>query len=118
MSKAIRRGLPFVAIAMLAVGAWLGLAWSPPEREMGDVYRIMYVHVPLMWMALMAALLNFIASIVYLFKSDIRWDALGEATAEVGLVLGSIGLVLGSLWAKPTWGVYWDWDPRLTSLAI
>lgn len=117
MSKAL--GIAAIVIfAAFVVGHYLGLVWSPPEREMGDVYRIMYVHVPLMLMTMLAACFNFAGSVGYLANSDRRFDALGEASAEVCLLLGGVGIVLGSLWAKPTWGVWWDWDPRLTSLAI
>jgi heme exporter protein C len=103
---------------MLAVGGWLGLIWAPPDREMGDVQRIMYAHVPLMWMALLAVALNFACSIIYLFKNSWKVDALAEASAEVGVLFGAVGLSLGSIWARPTWGVWWTWDPRLTTMAI
>jgi heme exporter protein C len=103
---------------MLAVGAWLGLSWAPPDREMGDVQRIMYVHVPSMWMALLAMTLNFACSVGYLLKKSWRFDSLAEASAEVGMLFGAVGLALGSIWARPTWGVWWTWDPRLTTAAI
>jgi heme exporter protein C len=106
------------AVALLALGSWMGLVWTPPEREMGHVYRIIYVHVPAMWMAMLALVLNFGCCIAYLFKASWKTDALAEAAAEVGLLFGTYGLVLGSIWGKPTWGVYWDWDPRLTAMAI
>ncbi|MFN0062237.1 MAG: cytochrome c biogenesis protein CcsA [Myxococcaceae bacterium] len=118
MSKTLRVTLWFVAIAGIASGAYWGLVWAPPDREMGDVQRIMYVHVPAVWMALLAATLNFGASVAYLFKPHAATDALAEASAEVGLVFGSIGVALGSIWGRPTWGVWWDWDPRLTSAAV
>ena len=85
---------------------------------MGDVYRIIYVHVPAMWMALIALTLNFGCCVAFLFKTSWKTDALAEATAEVGLLFGGYGLVLGSIWGRPTWGAYWDWDPRLTAMAI
>jgi len=111
-------GMALAALGLLATGAWLGLVWSPPEAMMGDVYRIIYVHVPAMWMALIALTLNFGCCVAYLLHSSWKTDALAEATAEVGLLFGSYGLVLGSIWGKPTWGTYWDWDPRLTAMAI
>jgi heme exporter protein C len=118
MDKWMRRGLGVVAVAMLVVGAWLGLAWAPPDREMGDVQRIMYVHVPAVWMALLILTVNFGCSIAYLVKAKVGTDALAEASAEVGLLFGAVGVLLGSIWGKPTWGVWWDWDPRLTTAAI
>ncbi|PTL77274.1 cytochrome c biogenesis protein CcsA [Vitiosangium sp. GDMCC 1.1324] len=111
-------GMTGAALGLLAVGTYLALVWTPPEREMGDVYRIIYVHVPAMWMALIALTLNFGLCVAYLLHTSWKTDALAEATAEVGLLFGSYGLVLGSIWGKPTWGTYWDWDPRLTAMAI
>lgn len=111
-------GMTAAAVLLLVIGAYLGLVWTPPEAMMGEVYRIIYVHVPAMWMALIALTLNFGCCIAYLLKSSWKTDALAEATGEVGLLFGSYGLVLGSIWGKPTWGTYWDWDPRLTAMAI
>lgn len=118
MAKAMRYALPVIGILGLASGAWLGLAWVPAERDMGDVARIMYVHVPAVWMMLLCSVLNLGASLSYLFKASWKSDALAEASAEICLVFGGIGVLLGAIWAKPTWGVYWNWDPRLTSVTI
>ncbi len=118
MAQRTRQGLFALAVAMLAIGAWLGLSWAPPDREMGDVQRIMYVHVPSMWMALLAMTLNFACSVAYLIKKSWWFDSLAEASAEVGMLFGAVGLALGSIWARPTWGVWWTWDPRLTTAAI
>jgi heme exporter protein C len=118
MATWIRRLLPVVGVLMLAAGAYIGLVWAPPDREMGDVQRIMYVHVPAVWMALLCVTANFIASLTYLLTNNWKSDAMAEATAEVGLLFGAIGVPLGAIWGKPTWGVYWTWDPRLTTAAI
>lgn len=107
-----------LAIVMFSVQSYLALFWAPPEREMGEVYRIIYVHVPQVWMALLALTLNFACCLAYLFHKSWVTDALAEASAEVGVFFGTVGVLLGSIWAKPTWGVYWDWDPRLTTAAI
>jgi heme exporter protein C len=111
-------GMTVATLLLLAVGTYLGLVWTPEDREMGHVYRIIYVHVPAMWMAMLALVLNFGLCVAYLFKSSWKTDALAEASGEVGLLFGSYGLVLGAIWGKPTWGTYWDWDPRLTAMAI
>ncbi|MCI0570579.1 MAG: cytochrome c biogenesis protein CcsA [Myxococcaceae bacterium] len=116
--RALRNGLAVLGVLTLAVGAYMGLSWAPAEREMGEVYRIIYVHVPAMWMALLAVTLNLVCCISYLFKASWGKDALAEASAEVAVLFGGFGLVLGSIWAKPTWGVWWDWDPRLTSMSV
>jgi heme exporter protein C len=118
MNKFIKWGLPVLALGLLGAGWWLGLVWAPPDREMGDVQRIMYVHVPLQWMAMLAMFINFVAALAYLFKASWKLDSAAEAAAEVGLVLGTAGMITGAIWGRPTWGVYWSWDPRLTSEAI
>lgn len=106
------------ALVMVPLAAYWGLVWAPPEREMGDVYRIIYAHVPQVWMALLGVTLNFGASLAFLIKKSWTADALAEASAEVGLYFGVVGVTLGAIWGKPTWGVYWTWDPRLTSAAV
>ncbi len=112
------RLLAVAAPLALCFGAFLGLRWAPPDREMGDVQRIMYVHVPAVWMTLLALTLNFGCSITYLMKGGWGADALGEASAAVGVFFGTVGVFLGAVWGRPTWGVYWTWDPRLTTAAI
>jgi heme exporter protein C len=113
-----RPALGMGGLLLLAVGSWLGLSWAPSDRDMGDVQRIMYAHVPAVWAAMLALSANFICSIVFLVKNDPRADSLAEATAEVGVVLGTVGVLLGAIWGKPTWGVWWTWDPRLTTAAV
>lgn len=116
------RGLAWIhgaiGLVLLAVGGWLGLVWAPPDAHMGDVARILYVHVPAAWMAMVAFTVSFVAAVAYLFTSRPSWDATIEASIEVGVVLNALLLVLGSLFARPTWGVWWDWDPRLTASAV
>jgi heme exporter protein C len=114
--------LPFILIGLgvlcLIVGSYFGLFVAPPERYMGEVQRIMYVHVPTAWNALLAITFAFICAIVFLFKGDFKWDARLEGSIEVGVLLAFLLCVQGAIWAKPTWGVWWDWDPRLTTTAV
>ena len=102
----------------MGFGWYLALFSVPPERDMGEVVRIFAVHVPQVQMALLAVVLNFGCSLFFLAKKSWVADALAESSAEVGLYLGTVGTALGAIWAKPTWGVYWTWDPRLTSAAV
>lgn len=118
MGKFFRIALPPIALGLLIWGHYVGLAVAPPDREMGDVQRIMYAHVPAVWIAMVALTLNFLCSVTYLFKPSWKTDALAEASAEVGLLFGAVGVLLGAIWGRPTWGVYWTWDPRLTTAAI
>ena len=106
------------AVLFLLIGSYFGLFVAPPEQYMGDTQRIMYVHVPTAWFALVAMTLAMISAIVFLLRGDFRWDARLEGSIEVGVVLAFLLCCQGSIWAKPTWGVWWDWDPRLTTTAV
>jgi len=103
---------------LLAVGSYWGLAYAPRETYMGDVQRIMYVHVPTAWNAMLAFTFAFGCAIASLLRGGYRWDSRLEAAMEVGVVLSSLLCIQGAIWAKPTWGVWWDWDPRLTTTAV
>ena len=105
-------------LALLAIGHGMGLFWAPPEAMMGDVGRILYAHVPTAWVALVTYLIAFIAAIGTLWTARHGWDATTESAVEVGVMLNIMLLFQGAIWAKPTWGVYWTWDPRLTTTAV
>lgn len=112
------RLLAWLAFGMFLVQPYLALVWAPPEQYMGNTGRIIYMHVPTQWVALLALTVNFACSVAFLFKKNFDTDALAQASAEIGLVLGTLGLITGSIWAKPTWGTWWTWDPRLVTEAI
>jgi len=105
------------AFAMLAA-LYAALIYAPTERVQGNVQRIFYFHVPLAWTAYLAFFVVMIAGIMYLWKRTPVWDALGRASAEVGLVLTTAMLLTGSLWARPIWGTWWSWDARLTTTLL
>jgi heme exporter protein C len=107
-----------LGVVELVALLYFGLFWAPPEAFMSDVGRILYVHVPHVWACLVAFTVNVGCAIAYLMKKSWRTDALAEATAEVGVYFGAIGVLMGSIWARPTWGVWWDWDPRLISTTV
>jgi heme exporter protein C len=100
--------------AMLAFAPVL-IAQAPYESTMGLVQKIFYVHLPSAWMFLLAAIICGVASIRFLAKGDPRQDRLAWAAAELIVVFGVITLVTGPLWARKAWGVWWQWDVRLTS---
>ncbi|HEX6057947.1 MAG TPA: cytochrome c biogenesis protein CcsA [Gemmatimonadaceae bacterium] len=106
-----------VLLALAAAQAF-GVLASPPDRDMGHLQKIMYVHVPAAWSAFIAFGVVFVGSVLYLWKREERWDVLAAAAAEVAAVLTALTIALGSIWGRPTWGVWWTWDPRLTSTAI
>lgn len=105
-------------VVCLLAGSYLGLFVAPPEHFMGEVQRIMYVHVPTAWSSLLAMTFAFAFAIFYLFSGKWTWDTRMEASIEVGIILAFLLCCQGAIWAKPTWGVWWDWDPRLTTTAI
>jgi len=117
-----RGSLPYllagVGLLLLLVGSYWGLFVVPQEEHMGDVQRIMYVHVPTAWNAMLAFTFAFCCALVSLLRGGWKWDARLEAAMEVGVILAALLCLQGSLWAKPTWGVFWDWDPRLTTTAV
>jgi heme exporter protein C len=105
-------------VALLIVGSFWGLAKAPSEVYMGDVQRIMYVHVPTAWNAMLTLVFAFGCALMFLFTNSWEWDNRLEASMEMGVVLSMLLCTQGAIWAKPTWGVWWDWDPRLTTTAV
>ena len=112
------KALVAIGGTLLFAGSLWGLLFAPAEVFMGDVYRILYIHVPTAWIGLLLLTAAFVCALMYLLKGDFIWDDRLEATMEGGVVLSALLTVQGSIWARPTWGVWWDWDPRLTTTAI
>lgn len=108
----------WVALPLVVWGLYLGLIWAPPDAMMGQVQRIMYVHFP-SWIAVgLSYLVGFVASLLYLATRRAGFDYMAQAGVEVGVLFNATGLITGSIWGRPTWGVWWTWDPRLTTTAI
>lgn len=118
-----RPALPYrlfgvASFAVLIASQVVGFLISPPDRDMGHLQKIMYVHVAAAWNMMIAFFIVAIASLLYLWKGQEKHDLLAAAAAEVGAVLTALTLGLGSIWARPTWGIWWTWDARLTSTAV
>jgi heme exporter protein C len=109
-------GYGLMGLTAAAVLAALGaiFIYVPTEQTEGAVQRIMYFHVPSAWIAFFAFFIVFLCSILYLWKKDREWDIYAHASAEIGIIFCSLVLITGPLWAKPIWGRWWVWDPRLT----
>ena len=107
-----------IAAAMLIFGQIYGLFLSPASRDMGQTVRILFVHVPSAWIALLMFSVAFLGGLGYLFTSRQGFDHLAEASAEVGTLLSAMLLMQGSIWARGTWGAWWEWSPRLTSALV
>jgi heme exporter protein C len=103
---------------LLAASGVVSLAVVPPDAIQGDVQRLMYVHVPAAWLAYLAFFVVFVCSIAYLRTGAVRWDRAAHASAEIGVLFTALAIALGALWGKPVWGVWWTWDPRLTTTAV
>lgn len=114
-SSAATRVLGGLTLAGAAAVAWLGLVATPADVVQQDAVRIAYVHVPFVATMYLPVLLCSVASAMWLWKRSDGWDALAQAGAQVGAVWVAVGLVTGGVWGKPTWGVWWTWDARLTS---
>lgn len=112
---------PFLGPAVLGFLVFAqasAIAYSPPDRDMGHLQKIMYVHVPAAWTTFLAFFLVFVASLVVLWREGETADLLAASAAEVGAVFNALTLALGMLWGRPTWGVWWTWDARLTSTLV
>jgi len=114
------RRLGALSIVLLISLAALGLLISPEDVNQGSTVRIMYVHVPTIWVAYMAFLFTAVCSATYLSgrNRSLGWDRMAGASAEIGVLFVALSLITGSLWGRITWGVYWVWDARLTSTAF
>jgi heme exporter protein C len=107
-----------LAAVLLLVGLYLALVIAPPDYQQGEAYRIMFVHVPAAWMALMVYAVMAIMSIIALVWRHPLAEVAARAAAPIGAGFTAIALVTGSLWGKPMWGTFWVWDARLTSVLI
>ena len=102
----------------VVVWLWAAFFYAPTDAVQGDVQRIEYLHVPMAWVAYLAFFVVFVASILYLWRRDTRWDLLARASAEIGTIFTTLVLITGSLWGRPVWGTWWAWDARMTTTLI
>jgi heme exporter protein C len=107
-----------VALISVLLGLYWGLLHAPPDAYQGEVQRIMYLHIPSILTAYLSFFLVFVGSCLYLWKREKRDDILAYSAAEIGVLFTALTIVEGSVWGKPTWGVWWTWDARLTLTAI
>ena len=109
-----------LAVAGVAATVVLGLWVTPPDQVMGNLVRLLYIHPPVAWVAYLAFGVTAAASLGWLWPRTRApfWDRLAAASAEVGVVFCALTLATGSIWGRPTWGVWWTWDARLTTTAL
>lgn len=113
--------LPYVwglTAISFALGLYLGLVQSPADYQQGETVRIMYVHVPAAWLALFVYTVMAVASAVAIIFRHPLADTAAKAAAPIGAVFCFLALVTGSIWGRPMWGTWWEWDARLTSMFV
>ncbi len=103
---------------LFVVGLYMGLITSPPDYQQGDAMRIMYVHVPASWMALLVYAFLALMSLFVLVWRHPMAEVLSVSCVPIGALFTALSLATGSLWGKPMWGTYWVWDARLTSVLV
>ena len=107
------------AAALFAVaGLWIGFGLAPTDFQQGEVYRIIFIHVPAAWMSMFIYLVMALWSILALSFNTRLSAMMAQALAPTGAVMTFIALWTGALWGRPTWGTYWAWDARMTSELI
>lgn len=117
------RATRLIGIATLVAMGWLvlfALVFSPADINQGESVRLMYIHLPTIWIAYLSFTVTAVASGTYLFtkKHSLGWDRLAGASAEIGVAFVGLTLIVGALWGRLTWGVFWQWDARLTTTAL
>jgi heme exporter protein C len=112
------RIIDIAAFVMIIVGLYFAFIFAPTEKIMGIIQKIFYFHVASAWIAFFAFFITFICSILLLIRGNLIFDEIASASVELGVIFCSIVLLTGPLWARPVWGVWWTWDPRLTTTLI
>jgi heme exporter protein C len=110
--------LALLCIGLFGVGLYLGLFDSPPDYQQGETVRIMYVHVPAAWMSTMVYGVMALGSASFLIWRHPLGDVVAQCSAPLGATFTLLTLITGSLWGKPMWGTWWEWDARMTSVLV
>ncbi len=107
-----------IAAVLLARDLYRMLLVFPDEVQQGPIFRIIFFHVPMAWTAFLCFFAAMVASIVYLGTKDLKYDGFAASVTEVGLAFGAANLLTGMIWGRIIWGIWWTWDPRLTSMLV
>ncbi len=118
LASATDRILPPVTTVAMLAALWCVFMYAPNERVQGAVQRIFYFHVSAAWSAFLGFFVAAGASAMFLWRKNVAYDRLAHAAVEVGLLFCTMVLVTGPIWARPIWGTWWTWDPRLTMTVI
>ena len=113
-----RLWLLLITAVLTLVDGYLIFVVAPTDEVLGHIQRIFYVHVPISILSFLGFLICAVAGVGYLIRRTEVWDRVAHASAEVGVVFVTLALITGVIWAKPVWGVWWTWEPRLTTTLI
>lgn len=117
MTMMRRRWLEILAVAVIGASLYRSMTVVADVTQ-GDVQRIMYVHVPSAWLAFLAFMVTMVGSVAWLRTKDQKWDRVAASSAEIGVVFTGLAIAAGMIWAKPVWGQFWTWEPRLVTTAL
>lgn len=107
-----------IHVIVWTITLYLIFVWSPVDTSIGITQKIFYFHVPIAWLGMIAVIGVGISSLIFLITKNYYWDDLAFSFAQTGMIFASLIIVTGALWAKPVWGVWWTWDPKLTTTVI
>lgn len=110
--------LDTVSLVLFVVSVLMVFFYAPTEKVMGEVQRVFYFHVATAWVGMLGFMAAGISGIGYLRTGNRKWDTASLSAVEISLVFFFITIIMGSIWARPTWGTWWTWDPRLTTATI
>ena len=110
--------LDAVSLILLLIATIMVFFYAPLEAVMGLVQKVFYFHVAAGWVGMLSFMVAAFAGVAYLRTSHRKWDIMGLAAVEIGMVFAFINIVTGSIWARPIWNTWWTWDPRLTTATI
>jgi len=110
--------LDTISAIMFVMAIGMVFFYAPTERVMGQVQRVFYFHVATAWVGMLGFMAAGVAGITYLRSSNRKWDIVSLAAVEISLVFFFVAIVMGSIWARPAWGTWWTWEPRLTTATV
>jgi len=116
MREKILYGLAAAAALLLVRNFYQIFLVLPDERDQGAIYRLVFIHVPTVFVSLLAPYIGMVLSLVYLKSRNLLWDRIASSLIEVGWVFACVNLATGMIWARIIWGIWWTWDARLTSM--
>jgi heme exporter protein C len=110
--------LDSISLVLFIIAVGMVFFYAPTEAVMGQVQRVFYFHVATAWVGMLGFMAAGVAGIAYLRTSNRQWDIVSLAAVEISLVFFFVAIILGSIWARPAWGTWWTWEPRLTTATI